>query len=92
MCYNLTRLRVVLTIFLRGAPGKLLKHLIETVGVRITDLFADFGDVHLGGGKVNLRKLHAFLRQILPGGYADVFLEYAADVNLVVVDVSQRAL
>ena len=83
---------MILAIFFRRASCVLLKHLVKAVGIGVSDFFADFGDVHLGGGEVNLRKLHAFLRQILPRGYADVFLEYAADVNLVVVDVSQRAL
>ena len=83
---------MVLSIFLRGASRILLKHLVKAVGIGVPDFFTDFGDIHLGGGEVNLRKIHALLRQIFPKCHADVLFENAADVDLVVIDVSQRAL
>ena len=83
---------MILAIFFRGASCVLLKHLVKAVGIGVSDFFADFGDVHLGGGEVNLCKIHALLRQIFPKRHADVLFENAADVDLVVIDVSKRAL
>ena len=83
---------MILAIFFRRASCVLLKHLVKAVGIGVSDFFADFGDVHLSGGEVNLRKLHALLCQILPKGHADVLFKDTADIDLVVIDISECAL
>ena len=83
---------MVLSIFLRGTACVLLKHLVKAVGIGVSDFFTDFGDVHFGGGEVNLCQLHTLLRQILSDGHTDVLFEDTADVDLVVIDVFQGAL